>query len=117
MKIESVQSSHDSFSSQTTGQGRHEIKVAEHQQQTNNQPKERKIDEDQLIKALDKANKSMQPFDRRFERSIHEKTNTLMVKVIDSTTGDVIRELPPEKLLDMVANMLEVAGILIDKKV
>lgn len=80
-------------------------------------PGERQIPREQLDKALDKANKSFQPFDRRFEVSVHEKTNTIMVKVIDSTNDQVIREIPPEKILDMVAHMLEVAGILIDKKI
>jgi len=32
-----------------------------------------------------------------------------MVKVIDSETKEVIREIPPEKILDMVAAMLEMA--------
>ena len=78
---------------------------------------EKKINEEQLQKAIDKANESFQPFDRRFERSVHEKTNTIMVKVIDTMNDEVIREIPPEKLLDMVANMLETAGILVDEKV
>jgi flagellar protein FlaG len=39
-----------------------------------------------------------------------------MVKVVDSETGEVIREIPPEKLLDMFANMLELAGLIIDER-
>lgn len=116
MRIESVNSSQSNSTHQTTGQGSREVKVMEVQEMNSGQ-KERHIDEEQLMKAIEKANKSFEPFDRQFERSIHEKTNRTMVKVIDSSTGDVIREIPEEKLLDMVANMLEVAGILLDKKV
>jgi flagellar protein FlaG len=29
---------------------------------------------------------------------------------------EVIREIPPEKILDMVAKMMELAGILVDEK-
>jgi flagellar protein FlaG len=39
-----------------------------------------------------------------------------MVKVIDENTGEVIREIPPKKILDMVANMLELAGLLVDER-
>jgi flagellar protein FlaG len=39
-----------------------------------------------------------------------------MVKVIDIETKDVIKEFPPEKILDMVAKMWEVAGIMVDER-
>jgi flagellar protein FlaG len=39
-----------------------------------------------------------------------------MVKVIDNETQEVIQEIPPEKILDMVAKMWEVAGILVDER-
>ncbi|RQD71047.1 MAG: flagellar biosynthesis protein FlaG [Tindallia sp. MSAO_Bac2] len=66
--------------------------------------------------ALDQANKSFEPLNRHFEFSPHDKLNRVMVKVIDTNTEEVIREIPPEKLVDMVANMLEVAGILVDER-
>jgi flagellar protein FlaG len=39
-----------------------------------------------------------------------------MVKVVDTETQEVIREIPSEKILDMVANILEMAGILVDER-
>lgn len=80
-------------------------------------PGERVIPEEQLIHAVEKANKSFEPFDRRFEVSIHEKTRAVMVKVINSINDEVIREIPPEKILDMVAHMLEIAGIIVDERI
>lgn len=80
-------------------------------------PGERVIPQDQLIKAIEKANKSFEAFDRRFELSVHEKTKAIMIKVIDTNSDTVIREIPSEKILDMVAHMLEVAGILVDERV
>ncbi len=78
---------------------------------------DKEISVEQLQKAVEKANKSFKPFDRRFERAYHEKTKTVMVKVIDAVSDEVIREIPPEKILDMVAYMWEIAGILVDEKV
>lgn len=80
-------------------------------------PGERVIPEDQLIHAIEKANESFETFDRRFEISVHEKTKAVMVKVINSENDEVIREIPPEKILDMVASMLEMAGIIVDERV
>lgn len=102
----------------TKGQGSHErnVRVGEHGVGLI-LPGEKEIPKDQLIKAIEKANKSFEPFNRRFEISMHDKIRAVMVKVIDSNTDEVIREIPPEKILDMVANMLEMAGIIIDEKI
>ncbi|WP_192930095.1 flagellar protein FlaG [Alkaliphilus pronyensis] len=118
MKIDGVQGGVSYPHNQGVRQGSQEIKKTIEIKGIGEEgiKREGRYNEEQLNKAIDKANKSFQPFDRKFERSIHEKTGTLMVKVIDSSTEQVIREIPPEKILDMVAHMLEVAGIIIDKK-
>lgn len=73
-------------------------------------------DEKQLIEAIEKTNKAIEGTTCSFEYSIHEQTKQIMVKVIDKKTKDVIREFPPEKILDMVAKMWEVAGIIVDER-
>ncbi|HOO11715.1 MAG TPA: flagellar protein FlaG [Bacillota bacterium] len=75
------------------------------------------ISERQLIEAIENANKALRGADKRFEFSIHEGTKEIMVKVINEETGEIIREIPPEKILDMVAKMWELAGILVDRKI
>ena len=69
-----------------------------------------------VIEAIEKANRALQTNNAYLKFSIHEKTHQIMVKVVDSQTDEVIRELPPEKVLDMVARMWELAGILVDEK-
>ena len=39
-----------------------------------------------------------------------------MIKVINKQTQEVIREIPPEKILDIVANLWKIAGLIIDEK-
>lgn len=77
---------------------------------------EQETDMQKLKEAIDQANKSFKPMNRRFEYSVHEALHRVSVTVIDSSTDEVIREIPSEKLLDMVANMLEVAGIIVDER-
>lgn len=75
-----------------------------------------KVSDAFVEKAIDKANYTFEIQNRSLRFRIHERTNEVMVKVIDSETEEVIREIPPEKLLDMFANMLELAGLLVDER-
>ena len=74
------------------------------------------IDESIWIGMIERANKAIAGSTCNFEYSIHEGTKEIMVKVIDQDTKEVIREIPPEKILDMVAKMWEMAGILVDER-
>ena len=77
---------------------------------------ESRASNEMLDKATREANKALMPLGMGFQYKVHEKTNRVMVKVIDIINGDVIREIPPEKEMDAVAKMWEMAGILVDKK-
>lgn len=48
---------------------------------------------------------------------IHKGTGEIMVQVIDNDTGKVLREIPPEKILDTIAEIWKNAGINVDRKV
>lgn len=74
------------------------------------------IDEKNWIKLIEQANKAISGANRTFEYSIHEETKQIMVKVMDSETKQVIREIPPEKILNMVAKFWEMAGIMVDER-
>lgn len=75
------------------------------------------LQEKTILNIIEEVNKKLQGTDRELERSIHEKTNQVMIKVIDVNTKEVLKEFPPEKILDMVAAMCEQAGIFVDKKI
>ena len=47
---------------------------------------------------------------------IHEATNTVTIKIVDRDSKKVIKEIPPEKTLDMIAKVWELAGIMVDEK-
>lgn len=75
------------------------------------------LDKDKLKGALDKFNKAFDIFDIQLRFKIHEETKYIVVKVVDVKNNKVIREIPPEKLLDMFAKMMEFLGLLFDEKV
>jgi flagellar protein FlaG len=72
---------------------------------------------DEIIReSIERANRMLFGNDRKFEISIHEKTGDIMVKVVDTRTNEIIREIPPQKIVDLVVHLCEIAGILYDKK-
>lgn len=71
----------------------------------------------QEMEELQKAIDIIQGPKKTFEISVHEKTNAIMIKVLNKETGELIREVPQEKLLDLAARMMEITGIIIDKKI
>ncbi len=75
---------------------------------------EKTYSKEEIVQGVEKANKIIEAYDKRIEFSIHEKTNKIMVKVIRG--DEVIREIPPEKILNLVAKMMELAGLLVDEK-
>jgi flagellar protein FlaG len=74
------------------------------------------ISEEQLVKAIEHAIKSIQGPQTSLDFSIHKQTKRIMVKVLNKDTGEVIREIPPEKQMDLLANLWEMAGILVDER-
>lgn len=70
---------------------------------------------EQLRRAVEQLNKNMMNHSEAVF-GIHEQTNRVTIKIVDKDTKEVIKELPPEKTLDMIAKVWEMAGILIDER-
>lgn len=70
---------------------------------------------DQLKKAVEKINGAqMESSEAVF--GFHEETNRVTIKIVDKKTKEVIKELPPEKTLDMIAKVWEMAGLFVNEK-
>jgi flagellar protein FlaG len=74
------------------------------------------ISEKVVLEAIERANKAISIANRRLEYAIHDKTKDIIVKVINTETEEIIREIPPEKMLDMVACIWEMIGIIVDER-
>ena len=49
--------------------------------------------------------------------SIHKSTGETVIKVVDAATHEVVRQLPPEELLQLHETLEELAGYLLNAKV
>ena len=83
-------------------------------QQGNQQEQQPSATAEAVKKAVEEMNKKMSNSVAQF--GIHEETNHLTIKIVDKETRKVIKELPPEKTLDMIAKVWEMAGLLVDEK-
>jgi flagellar protein FlaG len=72
---------------------------------------------EKLEDKVEQLNKTVEIFDRRIHFQIHEETNRIMVQVVEVETEEVLTEIPPEKILDLVARIEEMIGLIVDKKV
>ena len=67
-----------------------------------------------LKKAVEEINKKATNSEAVF--GIHEATNRVTIKIVDKDSREVLKEYPPEKTLDMIAKVWELAGLLVDEK-
>lgn len=74
------------------------------------------VKEEDVKKAVDKLNKLLEGEQTHAEYERHDKLGDMMIKIIDNNTKQVVLEVPPKKILDMVAKMMEMVGLLVDKK-
>lgn len=61
-------------------------------------------------------NKTLEYINTRLSFQIHEETDRLMARIIDVKTLEVIKEMPPEEFLDLIARIREMVGLLIDER-
>lgn len=69
----------------------------------------------QLKKAVEEINKKML-HNSEAVFGIHEGTNRVTIKIVDKESKKVLKEIPPEETLDMIAKVWELAGIMVDEK-
>ena len=80
------------------------------------------VDNEKLSKAgakqaVESFNDLMESINSHLKYTYHEQLNEYYVEIVDSRTNEVVREIPPKKLLDMVASMYRQLGFIIDHKV
>lgn len=66
--------------------------------------------------AIETANDSLKTNRTSARFKYHEATKQVSIKIIDDVTNEVIKEIPPEKSIEMLEKMLELSGILVDEK-
>lgn len=67
-----------------------------------------------IKKAVNDINKRSNGTEAIF--GIHEKTNRVTIKIVDKESREVVKEIPAEETLDLIAKAWEMAGIMVDER-
>uniref|UniRef100_C5D7S6 Flagellar protein FlaG protein n=1 Tax=Geobacillus sp. (strain WCH70) TaxID=471223 RepID=C5D7S6_GEOSW len=78
---------------------------------------EHEISKEKLEEVVKGLNEFLQPSQTSLKFKLHDELQEYYVQIINERTNEVIREIPPKKLLDMYAAMMEFVGLVVDKKI
>lgn len=84
----------------------------------NNTIKKEQIEltKEELTQVVNKSNEYTLGLDAQFEFRIHERTGRTLVRLVNKESGEVLKEIPPQKMLDIVADIWDAIGINVDRK-
>ena len=83
---------------------------------TTKQDKTAEPSADQLDRVMAEVSKAISPVARNLQFSIDKETGRSVVKVVDSTTNQVIRQIPSEELLAIARSIDKFSGLLVKQK-
>ncbi|WP_158211709.1 flagellar protein FlaG [Alkalihalobacterium alkalinitrilicum] len=79
--------------------------------------KDHHFTKEEIDEQIENMNKFLELNSTSLKFQVHEKLDRISVQIVNKDTDEVIREVPPQELLDMVATMLEHVGLIIDQKI
>jgi len=72
---------------------------------------------EEIRKDLNAINEQLKTMNRSIQFSIDDKSNEVVVKIVDRDTGEVVRQIPPESVVKLRDSMADMAGLIVEKKV
>ena len=111
--ISSIKQAKNSVSSNVTeSEVTEPVKIEATLEQNNNKNSEEKLKE-----AIDSLNDFLKVNNKSSQFVLHEELDKYYVRLIDSETKEVVKEIPPKKLLDAFYEMQKLAGMIVDEKI
>jgi flagellar protein FlaG len=102
----------------TTGNSLPETrKVDAHPDDTQAKDSAKQTDDDKLNGLVDQANKALAKHDTSLKFTVAEGTDIRVIRIVDSDTGDVIRQIPSEQMVAIAEAIKEMkqGSVLADK--
>ena len=76
----------------------------------------KEVDEAELSQAVKQLNDFAQDIQRDIEFSVDDDTGRTVIRVFDSKTDELIRQIPNEEVLELAKNLKETNGLLFNAK-
>lgn len=65
---------------------------------------------DSVKQAVDDGNSLFQATKRNLQFKVDDETNELVVKIVDSESGEVVKQIPADEMLDLIKRMQDLEG-------
>lgn len=116
MKVDHITSA---SSIQRQNQSTHNEKETRTKQDNNGylEQEQKSYTREDIEQAVDSLNGFIEPMYTNIKFIFHDELEKYYVTVVDVSTEEVIREIPPRKMLDMYAAMAASMGLLVDEKI
>ncbi len=76
---------------------------------------EEEITREALQEALRRINQGVSVLEKRLHFIVDERTERVVVQVIDRESKEVIKQIPPQEVLDVLVRIRQVVGMLFDE--
>lgn len=72
---------------------------------------------EKLAPAVDMMNEVLQTTNKSSKFILHEGLDKYFVRLVDAQTEEVIKEIPPQRLLDAFYELQKLTGMIVDEKI
>jgi len=72
---------------------------------------------DQVKEVLARLQTTLQDVEARVELSVDEELNQVIFRVLDKESGEVIKQIPPEVVLELKRFFLEQSGLFVEEEI
>ncbi|WP_188206703.1 flagellar protein FlaG [Alkalibacillus aidingensis] len=66
---------------------------------------------------VDGLNEFLEPADTAIRYELHDKLDRYYISIVDTESDEIVKEIPPERLLDVYAAMAEFMGFIVDERI
>ncbi|MDQ0352895.1 flagellar protein FlaG [Alkalibacillus filiformis] len=78
---------------------------------------EQEMTKERANELVEGLNEFLEPADTSIRYEVHDKLERYYISIVDQETDEVVKEIPPEKLLDVYAAMAEFMGFIVDERI
>ena len=80
-------------------------------------PPEEEMSAEDIKTALDALALAASVFDKKLSFSVNESIGRIVVKIIDTQTDKVIKEIPPPAMQKLIAHLKDAVGLFVDETI
>jgi flagellar protein FlaG len=82
----------------------------------NKEMKVQPLDKEQVTALTDQLNESLGQMDANFHVSVDDASGMMVVRITDTETGEIVRQVPPQQVLDASVSMDKIIGLLVNDR-